>query len=56
MYKIKIMTNIDSAEWNSNLLKSYYSTYFQTSKYIEANKKNGYFPIFIYIPIVLSVS
>jgi hypothetical protein len=49
MYKIKIMTNTDNMKWDSNLLKSHYSTYFQTSKYIEVNKKMEYFPIFIYI-------
>ena len=49
MYKIKIVTNTDNMKWDSNLLKSHYSTYFQTSKYIEVNKKREYFPIFIYI-------
>ena len=49
MYKIKIMTNMIDEKWDSNLLKSRYSTYFQTSKYIEVNKKMGHFPVFIYI-------
>ena len=49
MYRIKIIENTISEEWNTSLLKSNYSTYFQTSEYVGGNNKIDYFPIFIHI-------
>ena len=49
MYRIKIIENTINEEWNTNLLKSHYSTYFQTSEYVEGNNKLEYFPVFIHI-------
>ena len=49
MYKIKIIEDAVKEEWNSNLLKSNYSTYYQTFEYIEGNDKTEYFPIFIQV-------
>ncbi len=49
MYDIKIVTNISSNEWNSDLIKSNYSTYFQTSEYLQPNSAVEYFPVFIYV-------
>jgi len=49
MYKLEIIENISKEEWNQNLIKSNYSTYYQTSEYIEGNNTTEYFPIFIQI-------
>lgn len=47
MYKIKILTSIEQKKWNEDLLKSGYSTFFQTTEYLTAN--SGIIPIFIQI-------
>ena len=49
MYKVEIVKNISKKEWNQNLTKSSYSTYYQTYEHIEGNEKSEYFPIFIQI-------
>jgi len=48
MYKTKISTSISAKKWNTELLKSDYSTYFQTVEYIQMNDDEN-FPIFIYV-------
>jgi len=49
MYDIKIVTDVVAKEWNSDLSKSNYSTYFQTSEYLQPNNTVGYFPVFVYV-------
>ena len=49
MYKVEIIENISKEEWNQNLIKSSYSTHYQTFEYIEGNDKTEYFPIFIQV-------
>ena len=49
MYDIKIVTDVVAKEWNSDLSKSNYSTYFQTSEYLQPNSTVGYFPVFVYV-------
>ncbi|NQV78140.1 MAG: hypothetical protein HQ490_07270 [Lutibacter sp.] len=49
MYDAKIMTDVSPNEWNSNLIKSNYSTYFQTLEYLQPNSISEYFPVFIYV-------
>ena len=40
MYKVEIVKNISKKEWNQNLTKSSYSTYYQTYEHIEGNEKS----------------
>ncbi len=47
MYNFKIINDVNDKKWNSDLLKSHYSTYFQSSEYLQPNSNNEYFPIFI---------
>ncbi|WP_299290930.1 hypothetical protein [Nitrosopumilus sp.] len=50
MFQFKISKSVDPLEWNQNLLKSEFSTFFQTYEYIQSqsiDKDN--FPIFIEI-------
>lgn len=49
MYDIKIVTDVVAKEWNSDLSKSNYSTYFQTSEYLQPNITMEYFPVFVYV-------
>ena len=46
-YTFKIETKADS-DWDHNLLKSTYATFFQSTNYLNSNSKD-YFPIFIYV-------
>jgi hypothetical protein len=48
MYKFKILTKIDSTIWNDDLTKSNYTTFFQSTNYLNSNSKD-FFPVFIYI-------
>ena len=47
MYNFKIINDVNNKKWNLDLLKSHYSTYFQSSEYLQPNSNNEYFPIFI---------
>ena len=49
MFKTKILSTVDSKFWNSNLLKSDYSTFFQTSEYLVEDPNAGLIPIFIHV-------
>lgn len=46
-YNFKISLNVGE-EWNNYLLKSKYSTFFQTSEYFTSNSKD-HFPIYIHV-------
>lgn len=46
-YTFKIKTKAD-LDWDNNLLKSTYATFFQSTNYLNSNSRD-YFPIFIYI-------
>ena len=48
MYTTKITQKVNSEEWNKALLKSKYSTFFQTAEYLHS-KSTERFPIFIEI-------
>ena len=48
MYDYKILKQVESKEWNQNLLKSDYSTFFQTYEYLNS-KDDKTFPRFIQI-------
>lgn len=48
MYHFKILTEVDSNQWNKQLQRTNYSTFFQTSYYLNSNSKE-YFPVFIYV-------
>lgn len=48
MYTYKIFKKIDKKEWNDNLLKCNYSTFFQSAEFLTIEDSNKY-PIFIYI-------
>lgn len=48
MYNYKILKKIDTKEWNKNLMKCEYSTFFQTTEFLIQEVSNNY-PIFIYI-------
>ena len=48
MYTTKISQKVNSEEWNKSLLKSKYSTFFQTAEYLNSNS-NERFPLFIEI-------
>ena len=48
MYTTKISQKVNSEEWNKSLLKSKYSTFFQTAEYLHSNS-NERFPLFIEI-------
>ncbi len=45
MYHFQILSEVDHLKWNSSLLKSKYSTFFQTSHYLK--KSGDTYPIFI---------
>lgn len=47
-YQFKILTTIDEEKWDNDLTKVNYSTFFQTSHYLNSNSKE-YFPVFVYI-------
>jgi hypothetical protein len=47
MYNFKIITNVNEKKWKFDLLKSNYSTYYQSSEYLQPNSNDEYFPIFI---------
>ena len=47
-YNIKILTNPDFDEWNQNLIKSDYSTFFQSTEFLNSDLEKIK-PIFIYI-------
>lgn len=49
MYNFKILTEVDFEQWNAQLQKSNYSTFFQTAEYLYTEKNSEYFPIFILI-------
>ena len=49
MYNFKILTEVDSHQWNKQLQTTNYSTFFQTVEYLNAEKNSEYFPVFILI-------
>lgn len=49
MYNFKILTEVDSHQWNNQLQRTNYSTFFQTVEYLNAEKNSEYFPVFILI-------
>lgn len=48
MYQSEILKNVNSSEWNRDLLQSNYSTFFQCAEFLLPESENQ-FPIFIYI-------
>ena len=49
MYKIRICVEVNSNDWNSDLKKSNYSTYLQTTENLKISSNGNTFPIFISI-------
>ena len=49
MYEIQILTDVDGDKWNNNLLKSDYSTFYQTLEYLKFSANQESFPIFVNI-------
>lgn len=49
MYSYKILENVESDKWNSLLLKTKSSTFFQTVEYLRSNSSLNRFPLFVYI-------
>ena len=47
-YNSKHSTNVDSINWNNDLLKSAYSTSYQTAEYLTSDLEN-IIPIFIHV-------
>lgn len=48
MYNFEINESVDSIEWNKNLEKSQYSTFFQTAQFLKSQSvAENHFPIFI---------
>ena len=48
MYHFEISCKVDPIKWNNDLNKSNYSTFFQTTNYLNSNS-NDHFSVFIYI-------
>ena len=47
-YRFKIDDVINEQEWNTNLQKSHYSTYFQSTNYLKSSS-DDFFPIYIWV-------
>ena len=46
--KYKILSHVESKEWNNNLSACEYSTFFQTAEFL-SKKDSDRYPVFIYI-------